>query len=205
MFGKKAFKLISELDLSMDLLPFNEILVKEVLDEMNSLYKENLYDSNAIRNDDNMTLLPSVQLRHIVLTRNKRCLLAYVYNRMRKIRDLRWELGSILPPEINSNLLNAEVQWFQAYNKSLATYMRSLGEDYGFNITANMLPPKTPYVEVKCVTDFGKLELEDGQVILLKKNTYHLLPRAVCEPLIRQEIYYLKISSLSSWDDTGMR
>nr|XP_034173708.1 DNA replication complex GINS protein PSF1-like isoform X1 [Osmia lignaria]XP_034173710.1 DNA replication complex GINS protein PSF1-like isoform X1 [Osmia lignaria] len=187
MFGKKAFKLISELDLSMDLLPFNEILVKEVLDEMNSLYKENLYDSNAIRNDDNMTLLPSVQLRHIALTRNKRCLLAYVYNRMRKIRDLRWELGSILPPEINSNLLNAEVQWFQAYNKSLATYMRSLGEDYGFNITANMLPPKTPYVEVKCVTDFGKLELEDGQVILLKKNTYHLLPRAVCEPLIRQE------------------
>ncbi|XP_029046445.1 DNA replication complex GINS protein PSF1-like isoform X3 [Osmia bicornis bicornis] len=188
MFGKKAFKLISELDLSMDLLPFNEILVKEVLDEMNSLYKENLYDSNAIRNDDNMTLLPSVQLRHIALTRNKRCLLAYVYNRMRKIRDLRWELGSILPPEINSNLLNAEVQWFQAYNKSLATYMRSLGEDYGFNITANMLPPKTPYVEVKCVTDFGKLELEDGQVILLKKNTYHLLPRAVCEPLIRQGI-----------------
>lgn len=67
---------------------------------------------------------------------------------MRKIRDLRWELGSILPPEINSNLLNAEVQWFQAYNKSLATYMRSLGEEYGFNITANMLPPKTPYVEV---------------------------------------------------------
>ena len=188
MFGKKAYKLISELDLSMDLLPFNEILVKEVLDEMNSLYKENLYDSNAIRNDDNMTLLPSVQLRHIALTRNKRCLLAYVYNRMRKIRDLRWELGSILPPEINSNLLNAEVQWFQAYNKSLATYMRSLGEDYGFNITANMLPPKTPYVEVKCVTDFGKLELEDGQVILLKKNTYHLLPRAVCEPLIRQGI-----------------
>ncbi|XP_003708407.1 DNA replication complex GINS protein PSF1 [Megachile rotundata] len=188
MFGRKACKLITELDLSADILPFNEIVVKEVIDEMHFLYKANMSDSNAIRNDDNMALLPSVQLRHIALTRNKRCLLTYVYNRMRRIRDLRWELGSILPPEINSNLLNAEAQWFQTYNKSLATYMRSLGEDYGFNITANMLPPKTPYVEVKCVTDFGRLELEDGQVILLKKNTYHLLPRAVCEPLIRQGI-----------------
>ncbi|XP_076629425.1 DNA replication complex GINS protein PSF1 isoform X2 [Colletes latitarsis] len=155
---------------------------------MQTCWIENIYFSNAIRNADNMALLPSVQLRHIALTRNKRCILAYIYNRMQKLRDLRWELGSILPPEINSNLLNAEVQWFQTYNKSLATYMRSLGEDQGFNLTANMLPPKTPYVEVKCVMDFGKLELEDGQVILLKKNTYHLLPRAVCEPLIRQGI-----------------
>ncbi|XP_076239381.1 DNA replication complex GINS protein PSF1 [Calliopsis andreniformis] len=188
MYGRKAFKLITELDLCADIQPFNEVLVKEVLEEMQSLYNANMSDSNAIRNEDNMALLPSVQLRHIALTRNKRCMLAYIYNRMRKLRELRWELGSILPPEINSNLLNAEVQWFHSYNKSLATYMRSLGEDHGFNLTANILPPKTPYVEVKCLVDFGKLELEDGQIILLKKNTYHLLPRAVCEPLIRQGI-----------------
>ncbi|CAD1475791.1 unnamed protein product, partial [Heterotrigona itama] len=143
---------------------------------------------NVIRNDNNMALLPSVQLRHLALKRNKRCILAYIYNRMKKLKELRWELGSILPPEINTNLINAEVQWFQSYNKSLAKYMRSLGEDQGFNLTTNMVPPKTPYVEVKCVEDFGKLELDDGQVILLKKNTYHLLPRSVCEPLIRQGI-----------------
>ncbi|XP_017756263.1 PREDICTED: DNA replication complex GINS protein PSF1-like [Eufriesea mexicana] len=188
MYGRKGFKLISELDLFSDILPFNEVLVKEILEEMQSLYNANMADSNAIRNGDNMALLPSVQLRHIALTRNKRCVLAYIYNRMRKLRELRWELGSILPAEINSNLLNAEVQWFQSYNKCLATYMRSLGDDHGFNLTANILPPKTPYVEVKCVVDFGKLELEDGQIILLKKNTYHLLPRTICEPLIRQGI-----------------
>ena len=188
MYGRKAIKLITELDLCNTIQPFNEVTVKEVLEEMHSLYDANMLDSNAIRNDDNMSLLPSVQLRHIALNRNKRCVLAYIYNRMRMLRDLRWELGSILPSEVNSNLLNAEVQWFQSYNKSLATYMRSLGEDQGFNLTVNMLPPKAPYVEVKCLKDFGKLELEDGQVILLKKNTYHLLPRAVCEPLIRQGI-----------------
>ncbi|XP_017878069.1 DNA replication complex GINS protein PSF1 [Ceratina calcarata] len=188
MYGRKAAKLITELDLGSDIQPFNEHLVKQVLAEMHFLYDANMTDSNAARNDNNMALLPSVQLRHIALTRNKRCVLTYIYNRMRKIRELRWELGSILPSEINSNLLNAEVQWFQSYNRSLATYMRSLGDDQGFNLTTNILPPKTLYVEVKCVADFGKLELEDGEVILLKQNTYHLLPRAVCEPLIRQGI-----------------
>ncbi|KAK9309527.1 hypothetical protein QLX08_000781 [Tetragonisca angustula] len=188
MYGRKGFKLVSELDVYSDILPFNEALIKEVLQEMQSLYDANVANSNAIRNDNNMALLPSVQLRHIALKRNKRCILAYIYNRMRKLKELRWELGSILPPEINTNLINAEVQWFQSYNKSLAKYMRSLGEDHGFNLTTNMVPPKTLYVEVKCVEDFGKLELDDGQVILLKKNTYHLLPRSVCEPLIRQGI-----------------
>lgn len=38
------------------------------------------------------------------------------------------------------------------------------------------------------MTDFGKLEIENGQVVTLKKNTYHLLPRVICEPLIRQGI-----------------
>nr|XP_033336899.1 DNA replication complex GINS protein PSF1-like isoform X1 [Megalopta genalis]XP_033336900.1 DNA replication complex GINS protein PSF1-like isoform X1 [Megalopta genalis]XP_033336901.1 DNA replication complex GINS protein PSF1-like isoform X1 [Megalopta genalis] len=189
MYGRKAFKLITELDLSAEIQLFNEVLLNEVLEEMHTLYDANMTDSNAIRNEDNMALLPSVQLRHIALTRNKRCVLSYIYNRVRKLRELRWDLGSILPPEINSNLSNAEIQWFQSYNKSLATYMRSLGEDQGFNLTACMLPPKTPYVEVKCMVDFGKLELEDGQVILLKKNTYHLLPRAICESLIRQVAY----------------
>ncbi|XP_046823992.1 DNA replication complex GINS protein PSF1-like [Vespa crabro] len=188
MFGKEAFQLITELDLSDDIKPFNESVVRQVLEEIHYLYEANLLDSNAIKNDGNTALLPSVQFRHIALTRNKRCILAYLYNRMRRLRQMRWELGSILPPEINSNLLNAEIQWFHSYNKSLATYMRSIGDSCGLNLTVNMLPPKSLYIEVKCLTDFGKLEIENGQVVTLKKNTYHLLPRVICEPLIRQGI-----------------
>lgn len=41
---------------------------------------------------------------------------------------------------------------------------------------------------MRCLVDYGKFELDDGQVISLKKNTHHLLPRAQCEPLIRQGI-----------------
>jgi GINS complex subunit 1 len=48
--------------------------------------------------------------------------------------------------------------------------------------------PKSLYVEVRCVQDYGQLETEDGSIILLKKNTQHFLPRAQCEQLIRQGI-----------------
>lgn len=89
-----------------------------------------------------------MHFRHTALLRNKRCVLTYLYHRIRRLRQMRWELGSILPTEITANLLNAEVQWFQNYNKSLATYMRSIGDDHGLNLTVNMSPPKTLYVEV---------------------------------------------------------
>ncbi|XP_071631087.1 DNA replication complex GINS protein PSF1 isoform X2 [Temnothorax longispinosus] len=187
MFCKEAIKLVTELDMHEDIRPFNEQVMRQVFEEMQTLYEANLTDSNAIQNG-NSALLPSVHFRHTALLRNKRCVLAYLYHRIRRLRQMRWELGSILPTEITVNLLNAEVQWFQNYNKSLATYMRSIGDDHGLNLTVNMSPPKTLYVEVKCLSDFGKLELDDGEVITLKKNTYHLLPRATCEPLIRQGI-----------------
>ncbi|XP_011648205.1 DNA replication complex GINS protein PSF1-like isoform X1 [Pogonomyrmex barbatus] len=197
MFGKEAIKLVTELDMHEDIRPFNEQVMRQVFEEMQKLYEANLVDSNAIQNEGNTTLLPSVHFRHTALLRNKRCVLAYLYHRIRRLRQMRWELGSILPAEITTNLLNAEIQWFQNYNKSLATYMRSIGDNHGLNLTMNMSPPKTLYVEVKCLSDFGKLELDDGEIITLKKNTYHLLPRAICEPLIR----HFNIGD--TWQETG--
>ncbi|XP_068085385.1 DNA replication complex GINS protein PSF1 isoform X2 [Anabrus simplex] len=129
-----------------------------------------------------------VQLRHAALERNKRCLLAYLYNRIKKIRQMRWEFGSILPPEIKYNLCEPEVQWFTNYSKSLAGYMKSIGDNYGLNLTQDITPPKCLYIEVRCLVDYGRFELDDGEVIVLKKNSQHLLLRSQCEALIRQGI-----------------
>lgn len=43
--------------------------------------------------------------------------------------------------------------------------------------------------------DYGKLDLEDGEVIVLKKNSQHLMPRSLSEPLIRQGI----LEQITSW------
>lgn len=72
---------------------------------------------------------------------------------MKRLRHARWELGSILPPEINNNLLDPEKDWFVSYNKSLATYMRSIGED-GLNILNDVHPPKSLYIEVSCIRQY---------------------------------------------------
>ncbi|KAJ8874902.1 hypothetical protein PR048_022792, partial [Dryococelus australis] len=145
------------------------------------------------------------------------------YNRLRRIRQMRWEFGSILPPDIKANLCEPEVgcyyhqlpssgyclitakyhhvhvytsepcvcrqvQWFSSYSKMLATYMGSLGDSSGLNLTQDMHPPKSLYIEVRCLSDYGRLELDDGDVVVLKKNSQHLLPRSQCELLIRQGI-----------------
>nr|CAD7393398.1 unnamed protein product [Timema cristinae] len=154
---------------------------------MKVLFEENQKDVNMTVAGD-ASYLSGVHLRHAALERNKRCLLAYLYNRLKKIRQMRWEFGIVLPPEIRANLCEPEVQWFVNYNKSLATYMKSIADSGGLNLTQFMQPPKSLYVEVRCLEDYGKLQLEDGEIVLLKKNTQHLLPRSQCELLIRQGI-----------------
>lgn len=67
-------------------------------------------------------------------------------------------------------------------------YMRSVGDGSGIDLTIDQAPPKSLYIEVKCLQDYGEMETEEGNIILLRKNTQHFLPRTQCEPLIRQGI-----------------
>ncbi|XP_010834832.1 PREDICTED: DNA replication complex GINS protein PSF1 isoform X2 [Bison bison bison] len=111
-----------------------------------------------------------------------------VYDRLLRIRALRWEYGSVLPSALRFHMSAEEMDWFNRYKKSLATYMRSLGGDEGLDITQDMKPPKSLYIEVRCLKDYGEFEVEDGTSVLLKKNSQHFLPRWKCEQLIRQGI-----------------
>lgn len=190
MFGQQAIKLINELDGSDEIPPFNQLAAREVIYEIDRLYKANMSDLVSASEDGQteITRYPSVQFRHIALRRNKRCLLAYIYNRMIQLRNIKWEIGTILPPEIQANLVTPEREWFLAYTKSLSCYMKSIGENYGWNLNTHMTPPKSYYIEVRCLTDLGKLELDDGQTVVFKKGNCHLLPRSVCEPFIRQGV-----------------
>lgn len=124
--------------------------------------------------------------RHALLQRNVRCLLAYLYNRLLKLKEIRWHLGPIITADVKECLTEPEVQWFNNYSKLLANYMMSFPS--GINLTTDLKPPKSLFIEVKCLTDHGKLELESGEVISLQKDSIHYLPRCECEQLIRQGI-----------------
>lgn len=65
---------------------------------------------------------------------------------------MRWEHGPVLPQEARANMTEQEGQFFQTYNKILADYMGSLGENHGLDLTQDLKPPKTLMVEVKTLT-----------------------------------------------------
>ncbi|XP_077351081.1 DNA replication complex GINS protein PSF1 isoform X1 [Festucalex cinctus] len=214
MFCEKAVELIRELQRTNDgqLPAFNEDGVRQVLQEMEALYEHNQTDVNETKSDGRGDLLPSIRLRHCCLLRNQRCVAAYLYDRLLRIRAVRWEYGSVLPANVRFHMSaeevgrlaalgstgrppswltcrrRAQVQWFARYKKSLASFMRSLGAGGGLDVTQDMKAPKSLYVQVRCVKDHGELEMDDGTLVLLKKNSQHFLPRWTCEHLIRQGV-----------------
>lgn len=100
---------------------------------------------------------------------------------------MRWQFGSILPPDVKANLSQSEIDWFSKYSSNLVHYMRTIGDE-GINLAVDLKPPKSLFIEVRCLTDYGQFELNDGSVLLLKKNGRHYLPRSECEELIRQGV-----------------
>ena len=186
MFGEKALELLRELKRSGEgsLPPYNEDAIRQVVEEMRALFEQNQLEVRATT-DGEQGLFSGIQLRHACLEQNQRCLLAYVYNRMLKIKEYRWQVGSVLPPDFKLCLCEQEVQWFNRYNRSLGSYMRSVG-DSGLDLTQHLHPPKSLYIEVRCLTDYGEFETEDGTIIQLKKNSQHYLLRSQCEHLIKQ-------------------
>lgn len=182
--GEKSLELIRESVRARDMLgPFNEEKVRLVLEEIKVLMEDNSRDTAS----DNPSR-PAIMLRHNALERNKRCLLAYINDRAKKINEMRWQFGPVLPSEIRSQMCETELAYFNQYNKDLAMYMRSVGDGSGIDLTIDQAPPKSLYIEVKCLQDYGEMETEEGNIILLRKNTQHFLPRTQCEPLIRQGI-----------------
>ncbi|CAI5700545.1 unnamed protein product [Peronospora effusa] len=177
-------ELLRELQRSDWLPPFNEDLVRQVVEESRLLHKEIARKMTAFQ-DNLETQSASVHcglvVNHQCLLRNKRCLIAYVYHRMEKIKALRWETGTIIPDSLAQNLCQREVQLFHQYDQLLTDYMT----DFELDLSADLKPPKDLYVEVRVLRDCGEVMTESG-VVNLTAHSQHFLRRVVVEQLIRQ-------------------
>ncbi|RWS13439.1 DNA replication complex GINS protein PSF1-like protein [Dinothrombium tinctorium] len=194
MFGEKAIELIKDLIRSKNepLPPYKASEVREVIDEMNALFEMNQKDvqsqSQTQEVESQQDLFTVIQVRHSALLWNKRCLIAYHYQRLMRLKQLRWEFGGVLPTDIRNNLNDHEVVWFNSYCSNLATYMSRLNDGRGIDLTLHMKAPKRLYVQVRCLLDYGDYELEDGTTAVLSKDSTHYLPLQQCEKLIHQGI-----------------
>ncbi|CAF2026785.1 unnamed protein product [Rotaria magnacalcarata] len=198
MLASKAHELIKELDRSRDTIlpPYNADTIRHCQLEANELFRQNYEDVQTVvqvgadnsSTNSAPTLMPTISIRHAAIQRIKRCLLAYAYHRMNKIKSFRWSLGPVLPEYIRNNLSIDEIEFFSNYNQTLSSYMRSIGNNHSLDLTSFMIPPKKLFAHIKCIQEYGPYETSDGTIIQLTFNSEHYVLTLDAEHLIQRKI-----------------
>jgi len=172
----KATELLRELQRSESLPPYNEEVVRNILEEIKSLFEQSTetLSNHSEELEDNPALACSLHNNHACIERYKRYVLAYLHHRLRQVEQLRWKQGTVLPPTVRENLSAAELDYFNTYSNLLADYMNAEGIDVASVDIAQ--PPKELYIEVRVLEDLGEVMTSNGP-LTLNKNTLHFLPR----------------------------
>ena len=71
----------------------------------------------------------SVNVHLEAVRRNKRCGVAYIHERARRIETARWEVGRVFPDEMRNRLSASEQEYNSAYSNILEQYQKSIGMD----------------------------------------------------------------------------
>ncbi|CAH8528735.1 unnamed protein product [Heterobilharzia americana] len=141
MLAQTSLQLIKELKRSQQskLPAYNEDKIRVCLEEMRTLYDANYRDVALVSSsaseassssllsgtEDHSNKIQSVLVRHAVLERNKRCLLAYHHARLMRIAELRWEYGIILPKVIYSYDFECRKLFYSTWISATLTYRRN--------------------------------------------------------------------------------
>uniref|UniRef100_A0A5B7BPF4 Putative GINS complex, subunit Psf1 n=1 Tax=Davidia involucrata TaxID=16924 RepID=A0A5B7BPF4_DAVIN len=189
MYGKKACELVKEFSSSEpgQLAAFNTNLFAQVNEECNFhfLQLQSLLskvqgegsDSQTTKDADHFGAL----IHHLSLVRNKRCLMAYVYNRAEVIRSLGWTIEPPLPEEIQEKLSSSEKEYSKNHSATIKSYRSELDLD----LAVDMVPPKDPYIKVRVLDDIGTVALSD-QIANLARHAILFLRRTDAETYISQ-------------------
>nr|XP_043626737.1 DNA replication complex GINS protein PSF1 [Erigeron canadensis]XP_043626738.1 DNA replication complex GINS protein PSF1 [Erigeron canadensis] len=157
MYGRKASQLVKEVVSSEpgQLSTFNNDLFAQVIEECNqhilqlqALFRkmqEEGTSNQPTKNPDHCGAL----FHHLTLVRNKRCLMAYVYNRAEIIQKLVWTIN--IPGEIQEKLSSTEKEYYDKQKNILAKYKHKLDID----MSLDLVPPKDPYIKVRVLEDMG--------------------------------------------------
>ncbi|KAK9229344.1 hypothetical protein WN944_022306 [Citrus x changshan-huyou] len=143
MHGRLGSRLVKELASGEkgQLTHFNDELLNEVIKECSENFlalqslirkmQEEGLDFQTTRNADHYGAL----INHLSLIRNKRCLMAYMYNRAEMIQNLAWTVGLRLfelPEEIQEKLSHLEKDYFKRHSAALESYMSKV--DLNLNV-----------------------------------------------------------------------
>ncbi|KAL7549410.1 hypothetical protein ACHAWF_012684 [Thalassiosira exigua] len=197
-YGQNGRELLLDLRRSDWLPSYNEDGVRATLqeinahtDELTALVRAANRSSNGEGGGSGGSTGPAIENRPALILhdasirRNKRCLLAYHAYRIDKLRALRWETAGALPPGMRSALSEAEVDFFNEYDR-LASRHALGGPMASLDWNADRDPPGENFVQVRVVRGgLGRIETEMCGTVELEVGSMHYLPRGDVEHLIR--------------------
>lgn len=193
--GKKAVSLLRDLKRSSWLPPYDERAVREVLEEYNECEKvvqalADEHEEASKEGDEAEDLAAGITVYNQTIERNKRCVLAYHYYRLQKIRELRWSHGRVIPTDggLDEKLHEHEVQYFHKYNEILDKYMHNYlpTAKEPLDLTDGQKIPEDLLVWIKVLDDgLGEIMTADSGVVRLEKGAQILVQRSDFEMLIR--------------------
>ncbi|XP_010472970.1 PREDICTED: probable DNA replication complex GINS protein PSF1 isoform X2 [Camelina sativa] len=191
MYGRKGYQLLKDFASGEkgQLKPFNSKLFDETIEEcdqnhhlMQSLMRKMQQEDLDVQNSRNADHYGAL-IHHLSLMRNKRCLMAYVYNRAEIVRDLAWRVGLELldlPSEIQEKLTSLEKEYFKNHSVTLKSYMGKVG----IELNVDMVPPKDPYIKVRILDDIDEGIVLSDKTTNFARHSMHFLKRTDAEPYI---------------------
>ncbi|KAI6178271.1 DNA replication complex GINS protein PSF1 [Aphelenchoides besseyi] len=195
-----AAQLLRELRTNPDFLPpYRANVIQQCIEEIQRLHDLNVQDfAQGESGSNDMAIITSY--RHGIINRIKRCCCAYVNERLHRLKEIRWRDAGKLTPEVQANISEEELRWFQAYNQALFQYQMDIGDD-GINLLTMIHPPKTTLIQVRLFDanafkhlkvvakeDYGEFETSDGLSVVIKKERVYSIPRKDCETLVKKGV-----------------
>ncbi|KAI6203091.1 hypothetical protein M3Y94_00516500 [Aphelenchoides besseyi] len=187
--AEQAAQLLRELRTNPDFLPpYRANVIQQCIEEIQRLHDLNVQDLQSAQDTsgtNDMAIVTSY--RHVIINRIKRCCCAYVNERLHRLKEIRWRDAGKLTSEVQANISEEELRWFQAYNQALFKYQMDIGGD-GVNLLTLIHPPKTTLIQVVAKEDYGEFETSDGLSVILKKERVYSIPRKDCETLVKKGV-----------------
>ncbi|KYQ93315.1 GINS complex subunit 1 [Tieghemostelium lacteum] len=187
MFTEKAIEILKELKRSETIPPYNSTTISKTIEEICALYTE--YYETVTENKTLKTtpyFLAHTYVFHSSAARNKRCILAYLMERSKRIREFRWNSGGgLLSVNLKENMSQDELDYFNDYDKLLNEYHTNVGLDLTIDTEQ---PPKELFIEVRVLKELGQVVLNSGGTVNLHLNTTHFLRRSDVGGLISQGV-----------------
>ncbi|VVA95927.1 unnamed protein product [Arabis nemorensis] len=191
MYGRKGYQLVKDFASGEkgQLKPFNSKLFDEAVEEcdqnhhlIQSLIRKMQQEGLDVQNNRNADHYGAL-IHHLSLIRNKRCLMAYVYNRAEIVRDLAWRVGLELldlPSEIQEKLTTLEKEYFKNHSVAIKSYMGKVG----IELNVDMVPPKDPYIKVRVLDDIDDGIVLGDKITNFSRHSMHFVKRTDAEQYI---------------------